>query len=225
MPMRYGNENRAVSGLAGGGVAGWCGGFEQRRGGGENAVGPEAALAWFEPENWGAEIIERRGGEEFVEQIVNALLEGAIFGAKTVGRDFEGDRRHADEQRIGIHPPREPQFEMRLAAEFVDEVAVVVEDGAIADDVRGAAGGIEFRGDLGVKNPELAFERGGGIDGEWRLAGDFGDEFDVVRGFFQKRADFVGESGLADAVSADEREFHFLCGARELPSSNTDCRL
>lgn len=155
------------------------------------------------------EIIERRGGEEFVEQIVDALLEGAIFGAKTVGGNFEGDGRNADEKRVGVHPPGEPGFELRLAAELVDEVAIVVENGAIADDVRGAAGGVKLGGDLRVENPELAFESGGGIDGERRLARDFGDEFDVVGGFFQERADFVGEGGLADSVSADQGEFHF----------------
>ena len=66
MPMRYGNEDRALGGLAGSGVAGCCGRFEQRRGGGENAFGPEAALAWFEPEDWGAEIVEGRRDEHFV---------------------------------------------------------------------------------------------------------------------------------------------------------------
>lgn len=101
---------------------------------------------------------------------------------------------------------------MRLAAEFVDKVAIVVEDGAIADDVWGAAGSVEFCDDLGVENPELAFESGGGVDGEGRLTRDFGDEFDVVGRFLQERADFVGEGGLADSVSADEGEFHF-CGA------------
>ena len=144
---------------------------------------------------------------------MDALLEGAIFGAETVGGNFEGDGRDADEKRIGVHPPGEPRLEVRLAAEFVDEVAVVVEDGAIADDVGGAAGGVEFCGDLGVENPELAFESGGGVDGEGRLAGDFGDEFDVVGGFFQERADFVGEGCFAYSVSADEGEFHFIGGA------------
>ena len=97
---------------------------------------------------------------------------------------------------------------MRPAAEFIDEVAIVVEDGAVADDVGRAAGGVEFRGDLRVENPELAFEGGGGVHREWRLAHDFGDEFDVVGGFFQERADFVGEGGFADSVSDDEGEFH-----------------
>ena len=155
------------------------------------------------------------------EQIVDALLEGAIFGAETVGGNFERDGRDADEERVGVHPPGEPGFELRLAAEFIDEVAIVVEDGAIADDVRGAAGGVEFGGDLRVENPELAFESGGGVDGEGRLARDFGDEFDVVGGFFQERADFVGESGFADSVSADEGEFHFLLARGELSSSST----
>ena len=100
---------------------------------------------------------------------------------------------------------------MRLAAEFIDEVAVIVEDGAVANDVRGAAGGVELGGDLCMENPELAFESGGGVDGEGRLAGDFGDEFDVEGGFFQERADFVGESGFADSMSAYEGEFHFFC--------------
>ena len=74
---------------------------------------------------------------------------------------------------------------MRLTAEFVDEVAVVVEDGAIADDMGGAAGGVEFGDDLRVENPELAFESGGGVDGEGRLTRDFGDEFNVVGRFFR----------------------------------------
>ena len=144
---------------------------------------------------------------------MDALLEGAIFGAETVGGDFEWGGGGTGGKRVGVHPPGEPGLEVGLAAEFVDEVAVVVEDGAIADDVWGAAGGVEFRCDLSMKNPELAFESGGGVDGERRLARDLGDEFDVVRGFFQERADFVGEGGLADSVSADEGEFQFVTGA------------
>ena len=102
---------------------------------------------------------------------------------------------------------------MRLAAKFVDEVAIVVEDGAIADDVGGAPAGVEFCDDLRVENPELAFESGGGVNGEGRLARDFGYELDIVGGFFQERADFVGEGGFADSVSPDEGEFHFVGGA------------
>lgn len=141
---------------------------------------------------------------------MDALLKGAIFGAETVRGNFECDGRDTDEKGVGVRPPGEPGLEVRLAAEFVDEVAVVVEDGAVADDVGRAAGGVEFCDDLGVENPELAFVGGGGVDGEGRLAGDFGDEFDVVGGFFQERADFVGEGGFADSVSADESEFHFV---------------
>lgn len=144
---------------------------------------------------------------------MDTLLEGAIFGAETVGGNLECDRRDADEKRVRVHPPGEPGLEVRLAAEFVDEVTVVVEDGAIADDVGGAAGCVEFGGDLRVENPELAFKGGGGVDGEGRLARDFGDEFDVVGGFFQERADFIGEGGFADSVSADKGEFHFVGGA------------
>jgi len=74
---------------------------------------------------------------------------------------------------------------LRLAAEFVDEVAVIIESGTIADYVRCAASGGQLRGDLCVQNPELAFDGGGGVHGERRLARDFGDEVDVVTGFFE----------------------------------------
>lgn len=134
---------------------------------------------------------------------MNAVLEGAIFGAEAVGRNFSEGARDADEERVGFHPPLEPCFELRLAAEFIDEVAIVVEDGAIADDVGGAARGIEFRGDLRMQNPELALDGGGCVHRKRRLARDFGYELYVVVGFFEKGTEFVGESGFADAVSAD----------------------
>jgi len=135
---------------------------------------------------------------------VDALLEGAVFGAETVRRDFKRDGGNANEERVGIHPPGKPGFEVGLASEFVDEVTVIIEDGAIADYVRCAAGSVKFCSDLRVKNPELAFDGGCCVHGKRRLARDFGDEVDVVTGFFEQGADFVGESGLADAVSADE---------------------
>jgi len=172
--------------------------------------GPETALARFEPEDWSAQFVERQRGKQLVQQVVNALLEGAIFGAESVGGNFKRDGRDANEKRVGIHPPGEPWFEVRLASEFVHEVAIVVEDGAIADYVRRAAACVKLRDDLRVKNPELAFESGGGVYREWRLARNFGDEFDVVAGFFQERADFVGEGGFSDSVGADQGESHFL---------------
>ena len=154
---------------------------------------------------------------------MNALLEGAILGAETVGENFERDGRDADEERVGVHPPGEPGFELRLAAEFIYEVAIVVEDGAIADYVGGAACGVEFRCDLRVENPELAFESGGGVYGKRGLAGDFGDEFDVEGGFFQERADFVGESGLADSGECRSGRVSFFCFGAGCTSSNTFC--
>src|SRR6516165_1490010 len=84
--------------LTRGGVAYGWGGFELRKSGGEDSLGPEAALARVEPENWGTQVVERRRGEKLVEQIVDALLEGAIFGAETVGGNFECDGRDSDEK-------------------------------------------------------------------------------------------------------------------------------
>ena len=91
-----------------------------------------------------------------------------------------------------------------MAAEFIYEVAVIVEDGAIADYVRGAARGVELCGDLGVENPELGFQSCGGVYREVGLSGDFCDQLYVVARFFEERAGFIGESGFAYAVSADE---------------------
>ena len=137
---------------------------------------------------------------------MDAILEFEILRAEAVGGNAVGHRRHGDEQRIGFHPPGQPLFELRLAAEFVDEVAVVVERGAIADDVRRARGGFDLRCDLRVQDPELAFERGRFIHRQRRAARDFGDEFDVVIALFQEGANFVGQRRFADAVRADKSE-------------------
>jgi uncharacterized protein len=137
---------------------------------------------------------------------VNAELEGAVFGAEAVRRNSVLDGRNADQQGVSVHPPGKPSLKLRLAAEFVGKVAVVIEHGAIANHVRRVARCVEFFGNLRVKDPELAFECGGGVHRERRLARNFSDKLDVVVGFFEQRADFVGESGLADAVSPDESE-------------------
>jgi D-aminoacyl-tRNA deacylase len=138
---------------------------------------------------------------------VNPLLEGAVFGTESVGGNFCGDRRDAGENVVTVHPPRQPGLELRLAAKFVHQVAVVVEDGAIGDDVRRATSGVEFGDDLCVQNPELAFDGGRGIDGKRGLTRDFGDELDVATGFLQQRTEFVGKSRFANAVRADKCKF------------------
>lgn len=188
-------------------------GFKQRRSSSENAFGPGAAIGRLEPQHGCFQVFERRGTEQLREQFVDALLERAILGPETIRLNSTLDRRYANQQRVRIHPPRKPCFQLRLAAEFVYQVTVIVQDGAVGNHMRGAARGFEFGSDLRVQNPELALERGCGIYGKWRLARNFRDEFDVVPGFLEQRADFVGECRLANAVSADEREFHFsrLC--------------
>ena len=40
------------------------------------------------------------------------------------------------------------------------------------------------------------------------MAGDFRDQLNVPSRLFQQSADVVGECGLADAVRADESQFH-----------------
>lgn len=58
-----------------------------------------------------------------------------------------------------------------------------------------------------MENPELAFESGGLVDRKRRAASDFGDEFYIMIGFFEQRADFVRERGLANAVSTNQSKF------------------
>ncbi len=170
--------------LAGGGFLCGVDAVQMRNCGGEDAFAPDSAIAGFEPFHVGANALERLAGEQLVEDHFYSLLEGAIFGAEAVGDDAVGYGGDADENRVGFHPPGQPGFELRLAAEFVYEVAVIIEDGAVADYVRGAARGVEFGGDLRVENPQLGFQCCCGVYWEMGLAGDFGDQFHVVARLF-----------------------------------------
>ena len=78
---------------------------------------------------------------------MNSLLEFEILRAKSVGQDSIGARRNADQQRVSIEPMREPRFELHLPAALVQQVAVIIEDRAVADHVRRMRGGFEFMGD------------------------------------------------------------------------------
>src|SRR4029077_15392867 len=92
------------------------GGGEKRRGGGEDALAPDAAAGAVEPKHVLAEIAEGSFGEHLLEEVVDALLKLAVFGAEAVGRDVFGEQGHADEQVVGVHPPGEPGLELGLAA-------------------------------------------------------------------------------------------------------------
>lgn len=196
--------------LARGGAAQGRGVVKQRCGDGKNALGPNAAFAGFEPYDAWAEMSEGCRGEQLFQKLVDAFLERAIFGSESIGSDSIFERGNSDEERVSLHPPGKPGFQLRLAAEFVDEVAVVVQHGAVADDIGSAARGVELRSDLRVENPELAFECRGRIYGKRRLAGDFGDQVDIVVGLFQQRADFIGKSCLANAMRSDKRELQIV---------------
>ena len=82
---------------------------------------------------------ELRLSEEFVEQFVNATLKRDVFGTESIRLDVVRKKRNTSEKIVGLHPPGEPGFELWLAAEFVDEVAIIIEDGTITDDVRAAS--------------------------------------------------------------------------------------
>ena len=145
---------------------------------------------------------------------MNTQLKRAVFGAETIGWNACLDGRNSNQKSIRIHPPGEPDFELWLAAELVHQVTVVIEDGAVTNDVGSTAGGIEFGGNLRMQNPELALKGCSGIDGEWRLASDLGDQLDIAVRFFQERADFVGQGCLADSVGTNECELQISALAR-----------
>ena len=98
--------------LSRGSVTGGWGGarIEQRQRGGESSLGPQTALAGLEPEDRRVERVERRRGEHFVEQIVNALLEGAILQRKPsegISNVMGGTPTRSE----AVHPPCEPGSE------------------------------------------------------------------------------------------------------------------
>lgn len=173
----------------------------------KNAPGPPGAIAFIEPEEPLLQAGKSGSSEKFVEQLMNPPLKRAIFGAEAVRFDFCRQQWHAGKQIVCLHPPREPGFELRLAAEFIYEVAIVVEDGAVANDIRGIARCVQFGRNLRVQNPELAFERGGGVHGKGRASRDFRNELHVFARLLHARADFVGEGGFSDAVRSNQREF------------------
>src|SRR5487761_1432075 len=71
-----------------------------------------------------------------MQQLVDALLEGAILGTETVRLDFPGKRRHTGQQIVRLYPPREPGVQLGLAAEFIHQIAVVIENRTVANHVR-----------------------------------------------------------------------------------------
>jgi hypothetical protein len=74
---------------------------------------------------------------------------------------------------------------MGLTAKFVDEVAIVVEHGAIGDHNGRAKRCFQLGCDLLVQNPKLAGKSSFRIHGKGRLARDFGDKLDVMVRFLQ----------------------------------------
>lgn len=151
------------------------------------------------------------------------LLKFNILGTESVGLNPLRSRgRHASKQVVSSHPPRKPGFKPRLATEFIDQVAVVVENRAVADHVRSVPRGIELRRNLRVENPELAFESRSCVNRKWRAARNFGDQFNVLTGLFQQRTDFVCERSFPHSVRADKREFQLNMPFEVIPVSSTD---
>ena len=173
----------------------------------KHLLSPNAPLTAIEPVQAPAPLGELRLGEEFIQQFVNATLKHNVFGTESVRLDMLRKRRHAGEKIVGLHPPGKPGFELWLTAELVDEVAIIIEDGAIANDVRAASRSIQLRGNLSVKNPQLAFQRCGGIYGEWGAASYFRDQLDIFSRFFQEGANLIGQRRFPDAMRADQSEF------------------
>jgi hypothetical protein len=74
----------------------------------ENALGPEAPFRGLEPYDRRAQIVEWRRGQQFNQQVMNTPLKRAILGSKSIRGDIRFDGRHANQNRVRIHPPGEP---------------------------------------------------------------------------------------------------------------------
>src|SRR5580704_2177588 len=181
--------------------------FDKRQGRAHDSMGPISAITGVKPDYWCGQVVEGWRSAQFDQQVVDTQLECAVFGTKAIARDSSFNRRHADENRVAPHPPGQPCFEMRLAAEFVDKVAIVIEHGAVGDHQRRTERGLKLRGDLRMQNPKLPAHGCFQVYRKRRLARDFGNQLHIVVGFLQQRAHFVHERRLANAMRADQCEF------------------
>ncbi len=95
---------------------------------------------------------------------------------------------------------------MGLPAEFVHQVAIIIEHGAIGNHDWRTGRCFKLGRDLCMQDPKLALQRGLRIHGKGRLARDFGDELHVVVRFLQQRTHFVRQSCFAHAMRANQCE-------------------
>ena len=105
---------------------------------------------------------------------------------------------------------------MRLPPKLVDQITVIIQNRAIGNHLRRAPPGVEFRCNLRMQNPQLSFDCRRRVHRKRRMPRHLGDQLHVVMGFFQQRAELVGQRGLANSVRADEREFQIRSEVKAL---------
>src|SRR5450759_1933222 len=148
--------------------------------------------------------------ECLLDGVVDFPLEREIRVAHAVEARIADDR-HLEERVVRRRPAPHEALEngfRRGARERPPHVAVVVEDGAIAEDDVGLGLGLELPGDLRMEDPGLRLECRLPVDRQRALPRDLTDELDGEVSLLERRREVVAEGGLSEAVRADERDFH-----------------
>src|SRR5450759_3669156 len=148
--------------------------------------------------------------ECLLDGVVDFPLEREIRVAHAVEARIADDR-HLEERVVRRRPAPHEALEngfRRGARERPPHVAIVVEDGAIAEDDVGLGLGLELPGDLRMEDPGLRLECRLPVDRQRALPRDLTDELDGEVSLLERRRKVVAEGGFSDAVGADERDFH-----------------
>ena len=176
----------------------------------KNNFAPNAAVPPVQPQHLVMVGGKRWLRHHFSDQVVDAILKFEVLRTEAVGWNPVRHRRNRNQQGITVEPPREPLFELRLPSKFVHQIAVNIQDRAVADQMPRSRGGVEFLCNLCVQNPKLPVKSRCFVYREGRTPRHFRHQIDVVVGLFQQRANFVCERGFTHAVRANQGKFQGL---------------
>ncbi len=170
--------------------------------GADHGVGPAGAVGGVQAE---------AGDGERVQQLIDDLVHLALERLTGVAGAVEGrrlDDGHLEQAVVGGHPVAHEGIVSRTEPGLVDQIGVVVQDGAVADDDVVARRRDDLFRDLGVEDPGLGLEGGVLVDGQGAGAGDFLDQLDGEVEALEAGGDVEAERCLAHAVAADECDLH-----------------
>jgi len=124
---------------------------KKRRGGAENLSAQPRRSDGSSHITGARQILNGAEASNSMSRSWNALLKRAILRTKSVRGNIRCDGRHADQNRVGIHPPGEPGFQLWLAPKLIHQVTIIIEHGAVCNHMRRTSGRVQFRGNLRVQ--------------------------------------------------------------------------